>query len=67
MAGDVVHLGAKPQGSDPKTGYHVNYLEQNATLAYPNVKLVSTDGAIVKLNSALLASASTTLRYILNP
>ena len=61
----VVHIGAKPLGAQGDSkGYHVNYLERSATLAYPNVKLVSTDGsAVVKLNSALLASASNTLRY----
>ena len=60
----VVHIGAKPLGAQGDSkGYHVNYLDRSATLAYPNVKLVSTDGsAVVKLNSALLASASNILR-----
>ena len=64
----VVHIGAKPLGAQGDSkGYHVNYLDRSATLAYPNVKLVSTDGsAVVKLNSALLASASNVLRYYVN-
>ena len=62
----VVHIGAKPQGSN-QSGYHVHYLDRQATGAFPNVKLVSIDGKAFKLNSALLAlMSSVDLRLLLS-
>ena len=56
--GVLVHIGYEP--------VHVHYLERPFIAAFPNVQLVSDEGAVFRLNSALLASSSPKLKSLLS-